>query len=142
MTLFWLVLFVVLSLFELATVNLVSIWFAIGAIITTFVSLVSDNIMIHLAVFAISSILLLLLTKPFVKKIKKRDVVPTNLDRVIGKVGVVTEVIEKDGIGEVKVLGKKWSAYSDKEIKENCKVKILSIDGVKLKVEEIKESDN
>ena len=97
--------------------------------------------MIHLAVFTITSILLLLLTKPFVKKIKKKDVVPTNLDRVIGKVGVVTEKIEKDGIGEVKVLGKRWSAYSDKEIKENCKVKVLSINGVKLKVEEFKESD-
>ena len=72
---------------------------------------------------------------------KKRDVVPTNLDRVIGKVGVVTEKIEKDGIGEVKVLGKKWSAYSDKEVEENSKVKVLSINGVKLKVEEIKESD-
>lgn len=141
MTLFWLVLFVILALFELATVNLVSIWFAIGAIIATFVSLVTDNIMIHLAVFTITSILLLLLTKPFVKKIKRKDVVPTNLDRVIGKVGVVTEKIEKDGIGEVKVLGKRWSAYSDKEIKENCKVKILSINGVKLKVEEFKESD-
>ncbi len=141
MTLFWLVLFVILALFELATVNLVSIWFAIGAIIATFVSLVTDNIMIHLAVFTITSILLLLLTKPFVKKIKRKDVVPTNLDRVIGKVGVVTEKIEKDGIGEVKVLGKRWSAYSDKEIKENCKVKVLSINGVKLKVEEFKESD-
>ena len=141
MTLFWLVLFVILSLFELATVNLVSIWFAIGAIITTFVSLVTDNVMIHLAVFTIASILLLLLTKPFVKKIKKREVVPTNLDRVIGKVGVVTEKVLQDGIGEVKVLGKKWSAYSDKEIKENIKVKVLSINGVKLKVEEIKESD-
>ena len=141
MTLFWLVLFVILALFELATVNLVSIWFAIGAIIATFVSLVTDNIMIHLAVFTITSILLLLLTKPFVKKIKRKDVVPTNLDRVIGKIGVVTEKIEKDGIGEVKVLGKRWSAYSDKEIKENCKVKVLSINGVKLKVEEFKESD-
>lgn len=141
MTLFWLVLFVILALFELATVNLVSIWFAIGAIIATFVSLVTDNIMIHLAVFTITSILLLLLTKPFVKKIKRKDVVPTNLDRVIGKVGEVTEKIEKDGIGEVKVLGKRWSAYSDKEIKENCKVKVLSINGVKLKVEEFKESD-
>lgn len=141
MTLFWLVLFVVLSLFELATINLVSIWFAIGAIVTTFVSLVTDNIMIHLAVFTIISILLLLLTKPFVKKMKKTDVVPTNLDRVISKVGVVTETIEKNGIGEVKVLEKKWSAYSDKEITENSKVKILSINGVKLKVEEIKESD-
>ena len=141
MTLFWLVLFVILALFELATVNLVSIWFAIGAIIATFVSLVTDNIMIHLAVFTITSILLLLSTKPFVKKIKRKDVVPTNLDRVIGKVGEVTEKIEKDGIGEVKVLGKRWSAYSDKEIKENCKVKVLSINGVKLKVEEFKESD-
>ena len=141
MTLFWLVLFVVLALFELVTVNLVSIWFAIGAIITTFVSLATDNIMIHLAVFTISSILLLLLTKPFVMKMKKRDVIPTNLDMVIGKTGVVTEKIEKDGIGEVKVLGKKWSAYSDKEVEEDSKVKVLSINGVKLKVEEIKESD-
>lgn len=141
MTLFWLVLFVVLALFELATINLVSIWFSLGALITTFVSLATDNVMVHLAVFTISSIILVLLTKPFVKKLKKRDVIPTNLDRVIGKVGVVTETIEKDDIGEVKVLGKKWSAYSDKEIKENSKVKVLSINGVKLKVEEIKESD-
>ncbi len=141
MTLFWLVLFVVLALFELMTVNLVSIWFSLGALITTFVSLVTDNLMIHLAVFTISSILLLLLTKPFVKKMKKKEGVPTNLDMVIGKKGIVTETIEKDGIGEVKVLGKKWSAYSDKEVKENSKVKVLSINGVKLKVEEIKESD-
>ena len=141
MTLFWLVLFVVLALFELVTVNLVSIWFSLGALITTFVSLITDNLMIHLAVFTISSILLLLLTKPFVKKMKKKEGVPTNLDMVIGKTGVVTEKIEKDEIGEVKVLGKKWSAYSDKEVKENSKVKVLSINGVKLKVEEIKESD-
>lgn len=141
MTLFWLVLFVVLALFELVTVNLVSIWFSLGALITTFVSLVTDNLMIHLAVFTISSILLLLLTKPFVKKIKRREVVPTNLDRVIGKVGVVTEKIENDGIGEVKVLGKRWSAYSNKEIEVNRKIKVLSINGVKLKVEEFKESD-
>lgn len=141
MTLFWLVLFVILALFELATVSLVSIWFSLGALIVTFVSLVTDNLMIHLAVFTVSSILLLFLTKPFVKKMKKREAVPTNLDMVLGKTGIVTEEIEKDGIGEVKVLGKKWSAYSDKEIKKNCKVKILSINGVKLKVEEIKESD-
>ena len=72
MTAFWLVLFVILSLIELATVNLVSIWFAVGALITTFASLATDNLMVHLAVFTISSILLLLLTKPFVKKIKRR----------------------------------------------------------------------
>ena len=94
-----------------------------------------------MGVFTISSILLVVLTKPLVKRFKKRNVVPTNLDMVIGKTATVTEAITKDGIGEVKVLGKRWSAYSDKNIKENAKVKVLSINGVKLKVEEIKESD-
>lgn len=141
MTLFWLILFIVLALLELMTINLVSIWFSLGALITTFVSLEVDNVMILLGVFTISSILLVILTKPLVKKFKKRNIVPTNLDMVIGKTATVTEAISKDGIGEVKVLGKRWSAYSDKEIKENAKVKVLSINGVKLKVEEIKESD-
>ena len=141
MTFFWLGLFIILAIFELITINLVSIWFALGALITTFVTLVTDNMMIQLAVFTISSFLLLVLTRSLVKKLKKTKVVPTNLDQVIDKIGVVTEDIEKNGIGEVKVLGKKWSAYSDKEIKKDEKVKIISIDGVKLKVEKIKESD-
>lgn len=141
MIFFWLGLFIILAIFELITVNLVSIWFALGALITTFVTLVIDNMMIQLAVFTISSFLLLVLTRSLVKKLKKTKVVPTNLDQVIDKIGVVTEDIEKNGIGEVKVLGKKWSAYSDKEIKKDEKVKIISIDGVKLKVEKIKESD-
>ena len=141
MIFFWLGLYIILAIFELITVNLVSIWFALGALITTFVTLVIDNMMIQLAVFTISSFLLLVLTRSLVKKLKKTKVVPTNLDQVIDKIGVVTEDIEKNGIGEVKVLGKKWSAYSDKEIKKDEKVKIISIDGVKLKVEKIKESD-
>lgn len=141
MTLFWLILFIILAIIELMTISLVSIWFSLGALITTFVSLKVDNVMILLGVFTISSILLVVLTKPLVKRFKKRNVVPTNLDMVIGKTATVTEAITKDGIGEVKVLGKRWSAYSDKNIKENAKVKVLSINGVKLKVEEIKESD-
>ncbi|HIS38511.1 MAG TPA: NfeD family protein [Candidatus Onthousia faecavium] len=141
MTFFWLGLFIILAIFELMTINLVSIWFALGALITTFVSLITDNMMIQLAVFTISSILLLILTRNLAKKLKKTKVVPTNLDQVIGKIGIVTEDIEQDGIGEVKVLGKKWSAYSDREIKKDEKVKIISIEGVKLKVEKIKESD-
>ena len=110
MIFFWLGLFIILAIFELMTINLVSIWFALGALITTFVSLITDNMMIQLAVFTISSILLLILTRSLAKKLKKTKAVPTNLDQVIGKIGIVTEDIEKNGIGEVKVLGKKWSA--------------------------------
>ena len=139
MTEVWLIFFIILVIIELITVNLVTIWFALGALITSLVSLYTTDTVILLAFFVITSLLLLILTKPVVKKLKVKKVVATNLDQVIGKTGIVSVPIEKDKIGEVKVLGKTWSAYSDKEIAKDKKVKILSISGVKLKVEEKEE---
>lgn len=139
MTEVWLIFFIILVIVELITVNLVTIWFAFGALVTSLVSLYTTDTVILLAVFTLVSLLLLLITKPVVKKLKVKKVVATNLDQVIGKTGVVTEPIVKDKIGEVKVLGKRWSAYSDREISKDKKVKILSISGVKLKVEEKEE---
>lgn len=139
MTEAWLIFFIILVIIELITVNLVTIWFAFGALVTSLVSLYTTDTVILLAVFTLVSLLLLLITKPVVKKLKVKKVVATNLDQVIGKTGIVSVPIEKDKIGEVKVLGKTWSAYSDKEISKDKKVKILSISGVKLKVEEKEE---
>lgn len=135
----WLVIFIVLVIIELITINLVTIWFAIAAVFALLVDIITRNTMLEIIVFIVSSFLLLLLTKPLIKKIKVKKVEATNLDMVINKVGIVTEDILDDKIGEVKVLGKRWSAYSSTEIKKNEKVKILSIDGVKLKVEKIGE---
>ena len=81
----------------------------------------------------------LILTRKIVRKIKGEKIEATNLDRVIGKVGIVTEEIDKLEPGEVKVDGKKWSAISNKKISEGSKVEILSIDGVKLNVKEMEE---
>ena len=139
MTEVWLIFFIILVIIELITVNLVTIWFALGALITSLVSLYTTDTVILLAFFVVTSLLLLIITKPVVKKLKVKKVVATNLDQVIGKTGIVSVPIEKDQIGEVKVLGKTWSAYSDKEISKDKKVKILSISGVKLKVEEKEE---
>ena len=135
----WLVIFIVLVIIELLTINLVTIWFAIAAVFALLVDIITRNTMLEIIVFILSSFLLLLLTKPLIKKIKVKKVEATNLDMVINKVGIVTEDIKQDKIGEVKVLGKRWSAYSNTEIKKDEKVKILSIDGVKLKVEKIGE---
>ena len=135
----WLIIFIVLVVIELLTINLVTIWFAIAAVFALIVDVITRNTMLEMLVFTVSSLLLLLLTKPLIKRIKVKKIESTNLDMVINKVGIVTEDILNDKIGEVKVLGKKWSAYSDSEIKKQEKVKILSIDGVKLKVEKIGE---
>ena len=137
----WLIVFVALSFFELTTVNLVSIWFAIGSLASFVTSLLVEEPTIQIAVFVIVSFISLVCTKSIVKKLRTREIIPTNLDRVIGKIGVVTEEITKLEPGEVKGDGKRWSATSRKKINVGSKVEILSIDGVKLSVSEVKEED-
>lgn len=131
MTFWWLLIFIVLLLIEICTVNLVSIWFAIGALASFAVSFITENIIIQLVCFIIMSFIVLLATKPIVRKVKTKKEY-TNLDRVVGMDGIVTEEISKFKIGEVKVDGKKWSAKSDDKIEKDSIVKIEKIDGVKL----------
>lgn len=135
----WLIIFIVLIITELLTINLVTIWFAFGALLALVVEVSFSNIVLDIITFVITSFLLIILTKPIIGRLKVKNVEATNLDMVINKIGIVTEDINQDKIGEVKVLGKRWSAYSNTELKKDEKVKILSIDGVKLKVEKIGE---
>lgn len=136
MTFIWLFLFVFFILIEASTVNLVSIWFAVGAVVSSVVALfLPDAYIIQILVFIGVSVVALLITKPIAKKIRTKEKIATNLDQVIGKIGLVTVPIQKHSLGEVKVLGKKWSAISKEEIAEGEEVKVLRIDGVKLEVE-------
>ncbi len=141
MTFTWLVLFIVLVLVELMTVNLLTLWFALGAIASFFVSLVCDNISLQMGVFVLVSVISLVILRNILMKVKNKKMIPTNLDRVIGDAGIVTEEINPFGIGEVKVDGKRWSAISDKKIEVNSKVRILAIEGVKLKCQKIEEKN-
>lgn len=141
MSLTWMIVFIVLICLELTTVNLVSIWFALGALFAFILSFFVSNTTWQIATFVTVSAISLLLTKDFVKKIRGNKVVATNLDRVIGQIGIVTEEINKLEPGEVKVDGKRWSAISSEKIKVGSKVEILSIDGVKLNVKQVKEEN-
>ena len=139
MTLVWFIAFIILLFVELITVNLVTIWFAIGAIASMITSIFVDSIVIQVIVFIVLSLVTLIATKPIMRKFKKFDVIPTNSDRVIGKIGDVIKDIKKNEYGEVKVYGNVWTATSDEEIPIGSKVKVISIDGVKLIVK--KEED-
>ncbi len=137
--LYWLVIAIVLIVIEAMTINIVSIWFVISSLIAMIVSLFTDNLVIQIGVFVIVGVILLFLTKPIIDKYLKQKNIKTNLDRVIGMTGIVTEEIKKNSIGEIKVDGKRWSAISNVKIPVGENVKVLKIDGVKLIVE--KEND-
>lgn len=135
MAIYWFMACLVLLFIEISTVNLVSIWFAIGSLFAMILAIFTDNFLLQLIMFIVISIIALLITKPLVKKFRKTDIVPTNLDRVIGKRADVIKEITTDKYGEVKVLGAVWTAAGDGNFKVGDKVIVKSIDGVKLIVE-------
>lgn len=135
----WLIIVILLALIEITTVNLTTIWFVASGIIALIVSLIVDNYILQFGTFVIVGVILLITTKPFLTKFLKKHKVRTNADRIIGMTGVVTEKIGKNEDGEVKVDGKKWTAFSEKSIKKGDLVKVLEIKGVKIKVEKIGE---
>ena len=131
---FFLILVIVLTIVELATVNLLSVWFVISGIVAMILSFFIDDVAIVSTVFALLGILLLFTTRPLLKKYLPTQRVRTNADRIIGMSGVVTEEIKKNSVGEVKVDGKKWSAISNSKIPVGSEVIIEAIDGVKVVV--------
>lgn len=130
----WLIIVILLVFLEVITINLVSIWFIASGLVSLFLSFFTNSFFIQFAVFVILGLILMLITRPFfIKKMVKTDV-KTNLDRVIGMEGIVTEEITKLKTGEVKVDGKRWSAISDQKIEVGTTIIVESIDGVKLVV--------
>ena len=129
---YWLIAMLVLSFIEIITVNLVTIWFVISAGIALIISLFVDSFYVQFLVFGIVGLVTMVLTRPLLNKLLKKDKEKTNLDRVIGMNGVCTEEIKRNVVGEVKVDGKRWSATSNEKINVGDEVIITDISGVKL----------
>lgn len=141
MTIGWFIMFLVLLGVEFATINLVTIWFALGALVTVFLSFFVDSIIVQSVSFVVVSLLALILTKPIIKKFNIIQPNPTNSDRFIGKECDVIKDIKSNEYGEVRIFGEIWTATSKQKgtIKEGTKVVVKEIEGVKLVVEKKEE---
>lgn len=131
---FWIVMIVLLSVIEVLTTSLTTIWFVASALLSLFVSLITDNLFIQFGIFSIVGVLLLIFTKPTLTRLLKTKQEKTNLDRIIGMKGIVIKDITPITNGEVKVDGKVWTATSSDNLKEGDIVEVLEINSVKLKV--------
>lgn len=137
----WLILLVVFIAAEAATVQLVSVWFAVGALAAMVVSLLGGELWLQVAVFFILSIALLALLWPVAKKRLKPKVVATNADALVGRLCTVTEEIDPIEGGRVRLGDVTWSARSENgdRISAGARVRVLNIQGAKVFVEEVKK---
>lgn len=136
---FWLIASGIFFVIEIFTTGFLIFWLGIAALVAMVTSFITADIGFQTAMFVISSAILIPCTRKLSEKIaQKTQTLHTNVYRLIDKEGIVIEdVVPTSYTGKVKVSGQIWSAIADKEIQKNEKIKVLSIDGVKLKVEAI-----
>ena len=131
---FWLVLTVALLAAEAATVTLVSLWFAAGALAAMAISFFGP-VWLQIAGFLAVSVVTLTALRPLVRKFITPKLTPTNIDSVIGSTGLVTAPVDNDtASGQVKLGAMIWTARSTtgEAIAEGTKVKVDRIEGVKV----------
>lgn len=136
MTLFWLIAMIALFVIEAATVNLVTLWFAFGALAALITALLHGQLWLQIVVFIAVTVITLIPTRKLAKKyFSKSHHQATNYDMVIGKDCTVTEEIDNLlSVGAVRCLGKEWSARSEngEKIAAGETVTAIAIEGVKL----------
>jgi membrane protein implicated in regulation of membrane protease activity len=129
----WAAIGLVLIITELVVPTFFIIFLGIGALVvavTTFLGL-SNGLNTQLLIFALSSILLMLLLRGRLKKrISAKEMEP----EYMGKLATVTETIMPGREGKVSYRGSVWTAVADSEIQKDSTVTIIGREGICLKV--------
>lgn len=134
--LIWLLLAVLFVIAEGVTTQLIAIWLALGAFAASIAAMAKVSVSAQLIWFVAVSIVTIVLTRPFLKRMLPSQKHSTNADSVIGKIALVQSEVSSSS-GRVQVEGMNWSARSQDgvEIAVGSRVKVLAIEGVKLIVE-------
>ena len=134
---FWFLILAALVFIEAITADLLTIWFMPAAVICIILAALKVPFYVQIIVFlALSAVFVVLYQTVLKKFIVEKKKPKTNIDLVIGEIGVVQEDINNlAATGLVKVKFQMWTARSDDdsvEFKVGDHVKIVGVEGVKL----------
>ena len=138
---FWFVLMIVFIFMETNTVSLVSIWFALGALVSMIAAIFGVGFWVELILFVAVSAVALAALRPVTKKYFTPKITKTNVDSLVGQQGLITAAVDNvQGCGTVKLGGIEWTARSTDgaPIPEGKLVTVDRIEGVKAFVTEVK----
>ncbi len=134
----WVIIGILFMVAEIFTPSFFMFWFGIGGIVAAFVAYFYPNMVIEIVVFIAVSIVLVLLTRPFARRITGEEPRKINVDDIVGREAIVVEKIDNiAGKGIIKVNGDLWRATSESDdlvIEKEEKVVILRVEGAHLVV--------
>ena len=140
---FWLALAIVLGVIEASTANLITVWFAVSALVVAVLAALGINGAALPVVFVVLAAILVVATRPLTKRFLSKKTVATNADRIISATGtVIVDIDPVENAGQVKVMGQVWSAKTadGAPLETGTAVRIVALEGVRVVVEKIGEN--
>jgi Membrane protein implicated in regulation of membrane protease activity len=139
----WLLIAALFVVIEIFTSGFAVACFSVGCVFGAILAACELSLTWQVVAFAIGTFLAFVFIRPVVVKYldnKTNDNgVKTNMDSIIGKTAVVTEKIEENGFGRVKIDGDDWKAQTadGSEVEVGKKVKIESFESIVLTVKKL-----
>lgn len=132
---FWGVIFVISLIAEIASMQLISIWFTVGSVGAFIAAMKGVGFPGQLGIFVAISLVLLLVTRPLLAKLRVNTEPRTNADKNIGETAVIIEEVDPAlGTGRAKIGGVDWIAVSEtgEILPAEAIVVVTRVEGAKL----------
>ncbi len=132
---FWGVIFVISLIAEIASMQLISIWFTVGSVGAFIAAMKGVGFPGQLGIFVAISVVLLLVTRPLLAKLRVNTEPRTNADKNIGETAVIIEEVDPAlGTGRARIGGVDWIAVSEtgEILPAEAIVVVTRVEGAKL----------
>lgn len=134
----WMAAAVIFLIIELLSPSLFFVSFAVAAGISgVYAQFYPQEYYWQIGIFVIGILITLPLTRRFAKRITKPAPSESNVDALIGKIGLVVSPIDPDTGGKIRYEGETWQAQADEPIEQNAKVRIVEVIGARVRVRRV-----
>ena len=139
----WLLIAALFVVIEIFTSGFAVACFSVGCVFGAILAACELSLTWQVVAFAVGTFLAFVFIRPIVMKYLDKKTndngVKTNMDSIIGKTAVVTEKIEENGFGRVKIDGDDWKAQTSdgSAVEVGKKVKIESFESIVLTVKKL-----
>ncbi len=138
----WMAAAVIFLIIEITSPSFLAICFAIAAAAAgVFAQFNPESYYWQVGLFIIASLVLLPLMRPLARRITKPSPVQSNIDRLIGQIGIVTKPLDRERPGQIVVDGETWRAVAAGTFAPAERVRVASVQGNRLRVERAEESE-
>lgn len=135
----WLAIAILCLILEITSGDFYVTCFAIGAVAAIVPAALTLPLWLQILVWAIASVLSIYFIRPYLlRKIHpKSRQRKSNADALIGRIGLVTDDIVKNGYGYVKIDGDSWRSHTadGSAVATGTRVKVIARDSIVLTVE-------